>query len=140
MNGLPTRGLLRNTFQLSTARALLCLSTLKEELGIESSGIRTLCPIRWSVRADSAAILANYNEIRVLWELALLVTSDTEMKARIRGIDSQMNSFRFLLGLLLSQIILRHTDKLSMQHYKILHYQVVKVKKLLHSLSKPYKV
>ena len=42
-----------------------------------------------------------------------IVTSDTEMKARIRGIDSQMNSFRFLFGLLLSQIILRHTDKLS---------------------------
>ena len=30
MNGLPTCGLLRNTFQLSTARALLCLGTLKE--------------------------------------------------------------------------------------------------------------
>ena len=29
MNGLPTCGLLRNTFQLSTARALLCLGTLK---------------------------------------------------------------------------------------------------------------
>ena len=29
MNGLPICGLLRNTFQLSTARALLCASTLK---------------------------------------------------------------------------------------------------------------
>ena len=31
MNGLPICGLLRNTFQLSTARALLCASTLKGE-------------------------------------------------------------------------------------------------------------
>ena len=31
MNGLPICGLLRNTFQLSTARALLCASTLKSE-------------------------------------------------------------------------------------------------------------
>ena len=29
MNGLPICGLLRNTFQLSNARALLCASTLK---------------------------------------------------------------------------------------------------------------
>lgn len=66
------------------------------------------------MRADSvASILANYNEIKVLWERALLVTSETEMKARIRGIDSQMNSFRFFFGLQLSQVILRHTDKLS---------------------------
>ena len=45
MNGLPTRGLLRNTFQLSTARALLCLGTLK---GGEKSGscdIPTIFPL-----------------------------------------------------------------------------------------------
>ena len=35
------------------------------------------------------------------------------MKARIRGIASQMESFRFLFGLILSEMILRHTDKLS---------------------------
>ena len=34
MNGLPIRGLLCNTFQLSTARALLCLSTLKRGLSV----------------------------------------------------------------------------------------------------------
>ena len=40
-------------------------------------------------------------------------TSDTEMKARIRGIASQMETFRYLFGLLLSSMILRHTDMLS---------------------------
>ena len=35
------------------------------------------------------------------------------MKARIQGISSQMTTFPFLFNLLLSEIILRHTDKLS---------------------------
>jgi hypothetical protein len=39
--------------------------------------------------------------------------SDTDMKARIRGIESQMEKFRFLFGLILSEMILRHCDKLS---------------------------
>ena len=35
------------------------------------------------------------------------------MKARIQGIASQMNTFRYLFGLLLSELVLRHVDKLS---------------------------
>ena len=35
------------------------------------------------------------------------------MKARIQGIESQMQSFKFLFSLFLSEMILRHTDKLS---------------------------
>ena len=35
------------------------------------------------------------------------------MKARIQGIASQMVTFQFLFNLLLSENILRHTDKLS---------------------------
>ena len=40
-------------------------------------------------------------------------TSDTEMKARIHGVGSQMQSFQFLSGLVLSEVILQHTDKLN---------------------------
>lgn len=40
-------------------------------------------------------------------------TKDTEMKARIQGVASQMQSFKFFFGLVLSELILRHTDKLS---------------------------
>ena len=40
------------------------LQQLKEEMGSEASSIRTLCPTRWTVRAESlASILANYNEL-----------------------------------------------------------------------------
>ena len=40
-------------------------------------------------------------------------TSNTEMKARIRGVWSQMQSFNFLFFIVLSEMVLRHTDKLS---------------------------
>lgn len=83
-------------------------------MGSEASSIRTLCPTRWTVRAESlASILVNYNELLELWEQARQATSDTEMKARIIGIAAQMGTFRFLFGLILSEMILRHTDKLS---------------------------
>ena len=40
------------------------------------------------------------------------------MKARINGINAQMQKFRFLFALLLSQMIFQHTDRLSstLQH------------------------
>ena len=40
-------------------------------------------------------------------------TSDTKVKAKIHRLRSQMQSFKFLFGLVLSEVILRHTDKLS---------------------------
>ena len=68
----------------------------------------------WTIHADSvASIMANYTDLRRLWVEALAATSDTKIKARIQGITSQMDTFRFLFGLLLSELLLRHTDKLS---------------------------
>ena len=90
------------------------LRNIKEEIGSEALGIRTLCPTRWTVRADSlGSIIANYDNLLLLWESSLLGTSNTEMKARIYGIRSQMQTFRFLFGIFLSQMILQHTDRLS---------------------------
>ena len=67
-----------------------------------------------TVRADSlASIVENYDNIQLLWETASRATSDTEMKARIQGMNSQMQCFKFLFCLILSEMILRHTDKLS---------------------------
>ena len=90
------------------------LRELKEEIGSDAPGVRTLCPTRWTVHAESlASIVANYDSIQLLWETALCSTSNTEMKARIQGVESQMQSFKFLFSLILSEMILRHTDKLS---------------------------
>ena len=90
------------------------LREMKEEIGSDVPGVRTLCPTRWTVRADSlASIVANYDNIQLLWETAVRATSNTEIKARIQGVGSQMKSFKFLFCLFLSEMILRHTDKLS---------------------------
>ena len=90
------------------------LKELKEESGIDSPGLRSMCPTRWTVRANSlASIISNYARLMELWETARQRTRDTEMKARIQGVASQMQSFKFLFALVLSELILRHTDKLS---------------------------
>ena len=90
------------------------LSQLKEEMGSDAPGVRTLCPTRWTVLAESLySILANYDHILLLWETGVHETSNTEMKARILGVRSQMQSFNFLFCIVLSEMILRHTDKLS---------------------------
>ena len=73
------------------------LHKLKEEADNNAINVRTLCPTRWTVRAESlGSILANYDSIQELWETALHETSDTETKARIRGIQSHMQCFKFL--------------------------------------------
>ncbi len=75
------------------------LCELKEEIGNNAPGVRTLCPTRWTVYADSlASVVVNYDNIQLLWETAVRATSDTEMKARIQGVGSQMQSFKFLLS------------------------------------------
>ena len=82
--------------------------------GSHSPGIRVLCPMRWTVRADSlASIVNNYDLLQCTWEEAIEVARDTEMKARIIGVDSQMKTFNFLFGTLLGELLLRHTDNLS---------------------------
>ena len=54
-----------------------------------------------------------YPDIQTLSEEALLATTNSEMKARIRVIASQMQTYQFLFALILSEMILRHTDMLS---------------------------
>ena len=63
------------------------------------------------------SIIANYNNIQLLWETAVSGASDTEMKARFHGIDSQMHTFKFQFCISLSEMILRHTDKLRVAKY-----------------------
>ena len=79
-----------------------------------SPGIRVLCPTRWTVRADSlSSISSNYDTLQSTWEEAITVTQDSETKARIQGVSSQMTMFNYFYGCLLGELILRHTDNLS---------------------------
>ena len=93
---------------------------LKETLATESTaGIRILCPTRWTVHAESIkSIIENYKTLESTWEEAITASNDTETKARIQGVAAQMRNFTFFFGLLLGELVLRHTDNLSrtLQH------------------------
>jgi hypothetical protein len=55
------------------------IQTLKE-----GSGIRVLCPTRWTVRADSiASVIKNHDVLQNTWEEASAIVKDTETKSRI---------------------------------------------------------
>lgn len=61
------------------------LNELKEKVGCNTINVITLCPIKWTVCAESLdSILKNYDHIQELWETAVHATSDTETKARIQ--------------------------------------------------------
>ena len=93
------------------------LSHIREESEEECGpGIRKFCPTRWTVRGNSVqSILANYNNLKQLWNECLEAPSrlDPELKSRIIGVQSQMNQYKVLFGLKLSERILKITDNLS---------------------------
>ena len=94
------------------------LQQIKEQLQHETSesspGIRLFCHTRWTVRASAIhSIVENYPALKELWTWSLDNCSDTEMKARILGVDYNMMKCDFFYGLALGQCILRHADSLS---------------------------
>ena len=87
---------------------------LHQELTPQAPGIQNLCPTRRTVRALSLeSIRVNYSALEATWDEALEVCSQSEVKARITGVQSKMKDFDFLFGLLLGERILKHTDNLS---------------------------
>ena len=64
-------------------------ASLKADLAPDTPGIRVLCPTRWTVRAESLrSILDNYTVLNEVWMESLEEVTDTEIKARIRGVQS----------------------------------------------------
>ena len=76
--------------------------------------VRLFSETRWTVRAGSlSSIYENYKELDQLWTWYLDVYKDTESKARVNGVQSQMQSFDYFFGLRLGTLLLRHSDNLS---------------------------
>ena len=59
------------------------------------------------------ATIENFDELQRLWELAIENTSDTSMKARIRGYSSYSKTFSYCFGIHLAATILNNSDNLS---------------------------
>ena len=87
---------------------------------IDQPALRVLCPTRWTVRADAlASILSNYEALFELWDEAMAVATDSETKARLIGVATQMKSFDFFFGCTLGEKILRHTVSKPLQTVNI---------------------
>ena len=92
---------------------------LREEAAPGNSGYRTLCPTRWTVRAVSLEnILDNWDVFQELWDEILEGRVDPDIRGRVVGLQTQMQSFNFFLGIQLGVLVLRHIDNLSstLQH------------------------
>ena len=91
-----------------------CFECLKVEMAPDTPGMRVLCPTRWTVRAEALqSILDNYSVLHELWIESIDIVKDTERKARILGVASQMKNFDYFYGVSLGNLILRHSDNLS---------------------------
>ena len=81
---------------------------------IDSPTLKILCPTRWTIRAASLSdILKNYGTLMKLWDWSQDNVSDSDMKARIIGVQTKMQSFSFFYGLQLAILVLSHSDNLS---------------------------
>ena len=97
------------------------LDTIKNEAKIFSNSeedhteaITLFCPTRLTVLAKSlSSIMSSYTYLNKLWEWAAQNCSDTEMKARIRGVNVYMKTFDYVYGVYLGELIHRHSDNLS---------------------------
>ena len=87
---------------------------LKQGFAQDTPGFRVLCPTRWTVRAASLqSVLDNYEVLFGVWEESKESQVDSEIRARVIGVEAQMQSFDFLFGVSLGALILNHTDNLS---------------------------
>ena len=95
------------------------LDSIREASNNEMKKIHNLCPTRWTVRGEAMhSYLNNYSELMELWDWSLKNVTDTEMKARIRGVQVVMGTFDFVFGCSLGGSILRQTDNFNktLQH------------------------
>ena len=109
---------LSKLLQYSPKRSTL-FKKLKAEISPDTVGFRILCPTRWTVRNETFnSILQNYHTLLELWETILDDKPDSEVRARVNGIDCQMKTFQFYFGVSLLHSVLSHTDNLSktLQH------------------------
>ena len=90
------------------------LDDMRRQSKNDSKGIHALCPTRWTVRGEALeSILNNYIELMNLWDWSIDTLHDTEMKARICGVQANMPTFDFVYGCCLGIMLLKQTDNLS---------------------------
>ena len=80
----------------------------------DSPGLRVLCPTRWTVCANALhSIYINNEALMQLWKESFDFVKETDMRTRIIGVQSYMKKFDFFFGIMLGELVLRHSDNLS---------------------------
>jgi len=86
----------------------------KESLDPDICGIRSLCPTRWTVRADALkSIIENYQVLQETLDESLDVPKDGETRARLVGVSAQTRTFEYYFGAAVAQLNLSHSNNLS---------------------------
>lgn len=107
---------------LKTKQVELKLNNMKllvdgsDSEGESFSRLQLLCPTRWTVRAKALwSILNNYLPIikMLRWCDEPSNVSDSDIRARARGVAAKMQKFNFVYGLHLAMLVLNHSDNLS---------------------------
>ena len=112
---------LSKLLQYSPKRQAL-FESMKADMSPSTVGFRVLCPTRWTVRDETFnSILKNYEVVLELWDAILNDQPDSETRARVNGVASQMKTFDYFFGAHLLHSILGHSDNLSktIQHTKM---------------------
>ena len=66
------------------------------------------------MRADAlSSVLINYYVLQELWVEVVTIVSDTETLGRLNGVAAVMERFDFLFGVMLGEMLLKHSDNLS---------------------------
>lgn len=114
------RDALDTTFEISkllkySAKRKATYQKLKDEISPNECGFRTLCPTRWTVRAESlGSVLKNYTVLQnSLDEFSSMSSYNPEISAKVSGVAYQMSKFAFLFGVMLGEKVLMYADNLS---------------------------
>ena len=88
-----------------TVRSVKVIKDALDDIAPAEPGFRTLCPTRWTVKADSLhSVIVNYSVLQASLD------TFTEMAAQgkcLLGIASQLDKFDFLFGVFLGEKVLR---------------------------------
>ena len=90
------------------------LSEILSATQSQEKSIHAFCPTRWTVRAETLrSVIENHDELMALWEWSIKHLKDTEMKARVIGVNTAMSNFSFFYECALGESMLRLTDHLG---------------------------
>lgn len=70
---------------------------VKAQISPDTAGFRLLCPTRWTARSETISSIMTIMMSLEFWESLLDDRPDSETRARVNGLASQMKTFNFIL-------------------------------------------